>query len=512
MKNKRLSLINICFFLPLLPAIYLFGQCLYVISSRIFYPYELEWIEGGILQSVVRILDGLPLYAAPSMDYVPSLYAPLYFYVSALATTLFGVGLPALRLTSFFFALLSAVFVSSAVWQLSRSRLAMLLTLFSWGAMYRFSGGWYEVARVDSLWSFFIIAAVTALVFFRKKGWEYCLWLAMFCLCLAVFTKQATLMLLPFFILAVWSWAGFSLAVRFGLVLALLIGVLAAYMQWLTDGWFYFYTMEMGREHNFNPGIPMNFLHGDIFLSMPVFVLLSSGFALLCQSSRRDVFAWVSLFSGFMIMSLLSRWYSGGYFNVLIPLHQLFLIMGISGFAICMAKMNAVATGVWRYAVMLLLSLLLMLNIAIGWFNPSSQIPTAADRHCGDAIVKRLSAVQGQVCISKHGYLAYLAGKSFCAHEAFAVDLFNGSNAVLAKQLVDETYQRIDTGYYQVLLLDNQAQFAGYGANFDTLRYTATNLDCPADSFYPLIRGQRPLHWLEYNGSGMVDLREPEAK
>lgn len=512
MKNKRLSLLNICFLMPMLPAVYLFGQCLYVICSRIFYPYELEWIEGGILQSVIRILDGLPLYAAPTMDYVPSLYAPLYFYVSALATTLLGVGLPALRLVSFVATLFNAVLVSSAVWQLSRSRWAMLLTFFSWGAMYRFSGSWYEVARVDSLWSCFVIAAVTALVFFRTKGWQYCLWLAVFCLCLAVFTKQATLMLLPFFVLVVWSWAGFSSALRFSLVLVLLVGLLAAYMQWASDGWFYFYTMEMGKGHKFNPGIPMNFLHGDIFLNMPIFVLLSLGFALLCQPSRRDIFAWLSLFSGFMVMSLLSRWYAGGYFNVLIPLHMLLLIMGISGFAVGLKKLYASDAGVWRYVLMPLLTLLLMLNIAIGWFNPSGQIPTVADRHCGDAIVKRLSTVKGQVCISKHGYLAYLAGKSFCAHEAFAVDLFNGSDAALARKLVDETYQRIDTGYYQVLLLDNQAQFAGYGVNFDQLRYTATDLDCPVDSFYPLIRGQRPLHWLEYNGSAMVDLRESEIR
>ena len=83
--------------LPLLPAAYLFFQCIYVISSRIFYPYEIEWIEGGILQGVLRIVDGQPLYGAPGPDYVPSLYAPLYFYVSSLSVLIFGNGLPALR-------------------------------------------------------------------------------------------------------------------------------------------------------------------------------------------------------------------------------------------------------------------------------------------------------------------------------------------------------------------------------------------------------------------------------
>ena len=476
-------------------------------GGRIFYPYEIEWIEGGILQGVVRITEGLPLYAAPSMDYVPSLYAPFYFYLSAFSSLILGVGLPALRAVSVVAALLTAVMVGSSVWQLTRSRLAAMLALLSWGAMYRFSGNWYDLARVDSLWASCLTAAVTSLIFFSVQRKKYFLGLAVFSLLLAIFTKQATLILIPFFLVAVWCWADFVSACRFGILILLLTAIVAGILQWQSSGYFYFYTMKMASSHHFNHGIPMNFLHGDLLLGIPIYLALSLGFIAWKFSIKRDAVAWLALLSGFLLMSLLSRWYAGGFLNVLMPLHQLILIMAISGFSTLLFKANMLFSNVARYSVMITLTILLTLNVLIGWFNPTGKIPTSADRSCGDKIIKQLSSVDGRVCVSRHGYLAYLAGKSFCAHEAFSVDVLNGSNAEIATKLMADTHDRLIDGYYQVLLLDTQAQFTGYGISFDQLFYTATDIDCPKDAFYPLVAGQRPLHWLQYNGQKMNDLR-----
>ena len=59
-------------------------QTILVINLRIDYPFDLEWIEGGLLDHAVRIQSGQPLYQAPDVDFVPSLYAPLYMRVAAL--------------------------------------------------------------------------------------------------------------------------------------------------------------------------------------------------------------------------------------------------------------------------------------------------------------------------------------------------------------------------------------------------------------------------------------------
>lgn len=506
--TDRLQLQRFSYYLlPLSLAALLFGLCLYVMASRLFYPYELEWIEGGMLQSVIRIMDGLPLYAKPDMDYVPPLYAPLYFHVAAWSAHLFGAGLPALRIVSVLAACLSAMLVALSVWQLSRSRLASLLALFCWGSLYRFSGNWYDVGRVDSLWGFFLLSAVTALIFFRQRGGQQFLWLALPCLVLAVFTKQTSLMLLPFFMLVIWCWAGFFQAVRFGVVLAAVLLLACGILQWQSDGVFYFYTMQMANGHKFNHGIPYNFLHGDLVLGVPVYLALACGFVISHRRSGRDVIAWGVLLSGFLLMSLLSRWYSGGYINVLIPLHQLLLVMGISAFAAILTH-----SGTWKqHVVKLIAVVMLSLNIALGWFSPDRQIPDAADKACGDKLVARMAQVSGKVCVFKHNELSWLAGKPFCAHEAFAADVFNGSNKNISETLATDIRQKLLGGYYQVLLLDSQIQFGTYGIGFGDLPYTVTEVDCPHDSFYPRVQGQRAVLWLEYNGTGFRDARIPET-
>ena len=201
MNNRQAWRYLPCYLLPLVPAIGLFGLCLHVMFSRLFYPYALEWIEGGMLQPVVRILQGLPLYTAPDMEYVPPLYAPLYFYLAAGLAYLTDAGLPALRLVSLLAASLTASLVALSVWRLSRSIPAALLALFCWGAVYRFSGYWYDVGRVDSLWALWLLAAVASLVYFRQVGRPLFLWMALPALVLAVLTKQTSLMLLPFYLL-----------------------------------------------------------------------------------------------------------------------------------------------------------------------------------------------------------------------------------------------------------------------------------------------------------------------
>ena len=47
-----------------------------------WFPFELESVEGHCLQQVGRVLDGQPLYVAPSLDFVPLIYMPLYFYLA----------------------------------------------------------------------------------------------------------------------------------------------------------------------------------------------------------------------------------------------------------------------------------------------------------------------------------------------------------------------------------------------------------------------------------------------
>src|SRR6185437_16781118 len=66
------------------------GAYLFVALLRLDYPFALEQLEGNSLVEVHRILAGQALYPAPSVEYVPDGYPPLYFYVSAAAARVLG--------------------------------------------------------------------------------------------------------------------------------------------------------------------------------------------------------------------------------------------------------------------------------------------------------------------------------------------------------------------------------------------------------------------------------------
>jgi hypothetical protein len=64
---------------------------------RLFYPYELEWIEGAKVDEMVKILEGRPIYGPPTIFFIPLSYTSLFFYLSANLMRIIGIGLIAPR-------------------------------------------------------------------------------------------------------------------------------------------------------------------------------------------------------------------------------------------------------------------------------------------------------------------------------------------------------------------------------------------------------------------------------
>ena len=57
------------------------------VSGRLDYPYDLEWMEGGMLAHGARAAAGEPLYVLPTADFIPFIYPPLYpWLMGALAS------------------------------------------------------------------------------------------------------------------------------------------------------------------------------------------------------------------------------------------------------------------------------------------------------------------------------------------------------------------------------------------------------------------------------------------
>ena len=68
--------------------------------QRIAHPFELEWMEGGSLEHLMRVLRGEPLYVTPSIEFVPFPYPPFYYYLGAIVSKLTGPSFLPLRIIS----------------------------------------------------------------------------------------------------------------------------------------------------------------------------------------------------------------------------------------------------------------------------------------------------------------------------------------------------------------------------------------------------------------------------
>ncbi|MBI1277886.1 MAG: hypothetical protein GC179_07140 [Anaerolineaceae bacterium] len=68
--------------------------------NHVTFPLNLDLMESTILQHVTRLASGQYVYVAPTPEYVPLAYNPLFYVISLPLVKLFGVNLVSLRITA----------------------------------------------------------------------------------------------------------------------------------------------------------------------------------------------------------------------------------------------------------------------------------------------------------------------------------------------------------------------------------------------------------------------------
>ena len=290
----------------------------YIAARRMGYPYELEWIEGGFVGQVGRILAGQTVYGPPGIEFTPFLYTPLYFYLSAAAAKITGPGFFPLRLVSVISSIVAMAGIFALVFRRSRNLTASFLAAGLLAASYRITGAWLDVARVDSL-------AVALLVLFclaLPPAPSRIRWLTAGLLAgLMVLTKQSmALAVAPFFAVhfiqyrsrALWMAAGFLLP----------LGLATLYLNISSEGWYSFYTIELlGQQAEWlSQDVIIGFWKTDIlrhyFVSLGI---AAAGLFLIFRDRRGEFWEWLALLAGALLCSFLARIKAGGYDNVLLP-------------------------------------------------------------------------------------------------------------------------------------------------------------------------------------------------
>jgi hypothetical protein len=424
-----------------------------VALGRLSYPFSLNWLEGATVEAARRIMSGQPLYAAPSLQYVPLIYTPLYFLLSGALMVVFGPGLVAPRLLSFICAIGCFVTIFLLVRLETGQAFIGLISAGLFAALYRVTGAWLDLARVDTLFVFLMLVAIYAARRFpgmRGAG------ISATAVLLAYATKQPAL-LLAAGLLVYYLLADRRAAVVFGLVS--LIGGAAFHLFWSisSEGWFQFYTLEIPRKHAVSPdAFRLDYWAREAQRAPLLVIAAAISLVSMAKMSPSRALFYVPIAGALLVMSWAGRANSGGAANVLLP--------GAVGLV--------VLAGWWlgrifqhRMAVLCTLGYLACaIQFAGLFYNPVSQVPTVADRDAGQKLLETIRSTEGEVYVPLHPYYAELAGKSSYAHWTAIADvsglLYADSPASRAEtderraRIVEEVTQAIAGGQFAMIVID----------------------------------------------------------
>jgi 4-amino-4-deoxy-L-arabinose transferase-like glycosyltransferase len=341
--------------------------------QRMRYPFELEWIEGGMVDQVQRLVHGQNMYAAPSINYVPYLYPPLYFYLSALASLIFGSGFFPLRLVSVIASLVSFVVIFMIVHAETRDKWAALLSTGLFAAVFRVTGAWLDIARVDSLF----LAFWLLFVYFARgrQSWKSAVLVGIFA-GLAYLTKQTALITcLP--VLAYLFWRNWKQALLASGIAALIVGITTLILDLSSSGWYSYYIFGLlSQQTEWLPLQFITFWKNDLAVHVPLAILILLFFlAGRPRQDRPSLILWLCILAGALAGTFISRVKVGGYDNVLMPLYAAIALLfglGLSALIRTVRLLSVEYKGRLEGLVMAAV----LVQFVMLFYNPFAQLPT----------------------------------------------------------------------------------------------------------------------------------------
>jgi hypothetical protein len=424
------------------------GFVYYVALSRIGYPFELEWLEGGVLASVQEVLAGRPIFVKPSLEYVPFLYTPLYDYVGAAAAAAFGASFTTLRALT----LLCTTFVLLGLaWQQWRAGEGLGATLLAPGffaAAFVPTATFYDVARGDVMCVALLFAGFLVVRF--REGWVAALSGGVLC-GLAVFTKQPAA--------AVGAAIGLGVLLRrtrdgvaFLAAFLVVAGGLCIAEQVRSGGWFSYYAWIVPRGHAIDSALYLGFWTGDLLGTSPILTLVAAcGLIALGVAAARDAGARIDLLFAVALIgsSWASRLHTGGWRNVNVAA---FLALSFVAARWC-GRAAAWCARDGRWIPLGALALVLTAHFAMLFRTPEGLIPRAADLADGERLVELLRSERGPVMMMENPYLAVRAGKPATAHGVAVADLIRSAPSPQRDEFLAVLRDRLASRHYAMIIL-----------------------------------------------------------
>jgi len=472
------------FFLFMKEILFFFGLYFIVKVSiimlfRLDYPFELEWMEGGSLIQVNRILNGLSLYTEPSIDYIPSIYTPLYFYFSSFLARLVGFGFLPLRLISFLSTI--GIFILTFLF-IHRENQDILMSLISVGifsSLFKPTGAWFDIARVDSLLYFFLLLGI----FLSKSERKIPLIFSGIFFSLAVYTKQTAIIpvCFIFLFLLINNKKGLYLS---GLSFLLICISLLVVFESSSNGWFSYIVFNKSSTYSINLSSSLNLINQ--MLQPIIFLLIPTLYFFIRTIIKKKTN--ILTYFGMLIIGLFSFSFvhklPGGYANVLIPFYGGIAITSSLGLRDIFDDLRSNQKRIVQIPTSILLVLLVILQFNRLDYSAKRQIPTSNDYRIGNSIVDKIKNTNGEVYFSSASYLNLYANKQTYAHWISFMEFlgeFGGAASDIGTSIHNELMDSIEQKRFEMVILDTPS--SNYGLDLDDNYELQFELDC--DYFYP---------------------------
>jgi hypothetical protein len=276
--------------IPAIPAAILMVMLVRIWALRLFYPYDLEWMEGGMLAHAWRIDHRLPVYAAPGPDWIPFIYPPGYASLLAAAGDVTSLDYPVGRLISLGGAFAAAAAAAYFVGRHGRSPWYGLLAGVVFLGCYPESGAFYDLCRIDGLF----IGLVAWSIVFGFEDRRLAPEASGMLLAAAFLVKQnGALFGLPLLGMIV-ARDGWRLGARFLVCSAVPALAMTGYLQFVTSGRYLTYILGVAAAHpnvftRVFPGTPW-----ELGAALPFALLAGVGWLLL-RAMRRERLGWAAL-------------------------------------------------------------------------------------------------------------------------------------------------------------------------------------------------------------------------
>ncbi|RJO60636.1 hypothetical protein C4544_04820 [candidate division WS5 bacterium] len=428
-----------------------------VVFFRIRYPFELMWQEGASVDHMIRMLSVLKYYDSPSIEFIASIYTPLYFYLSALLSKLIGIGFLPLRLLSFVSSLGCFLIIFLMVRRETGSGFSGIIATGLFAATYELSGSWFDVGRADSLFLFLLLWAIY-LLRFNESMKPY--FFAGVLVSLSYLTKQTAIVIsLPIMLYCIYFRR--RLAFFFIAPITVIAGLGSVLMNYLYEGWFYFYVFELPKTTPVDIKYLINFWPTDIIIPLPVAfsIVVFYLFSQLKSPNKNKMFFYLFAGAGMFVASWYSRYRGGGFYNVLFPAYAIVSItfgLGVneilkrsSFFYIRNDKLKATVLYALCIVQFSMNSLL---------YDPFKQVPKQKDLEAGWHLIDKMSQVKGDIFSPYHGYFATLAGKKSYANMMGMRDVLTTSDekhVQIKKRLVDDIKQAMREKKFGAVIIDS---------------------------------------------------------